>query len=324
MITVKITHPNGWEKNGHWAYRHQILKTEEKKGDFKFLINDSTAECDYWIIHESTDHVERAICNPENVLLVPGEDKGTISSYDPDYVGQFGGIITSRDDIFHPSVIRTFYMCPWSVRKTKEQLLNLHPPKTEDFSAVISNNVSTGTHLKRYAFVNRLKGHFKDKLIWFGKGENWIEDKWDGLERFRYSLAIENYSAPFYFTEKIMDCYCASAMPLYWGCTNITDYFPEQSMVKVDLDDFRKSIALIEGAIDEGTFEKNYKYILEAKERVLLKYNFISGISDIIKSRAKNLQVNRRVIRIKPKSYFDSRSRFRSRVVNILMRRRFL
>jgi hypothetical protein len=95
-------------------------------------------------------------------------------------------------------------------------------------------------------------------------------------------------------------------------------------MVKVDLDDFRKSIALIEGAIDEGTFEKNYKYILEAKERVLLKYNFISGISDIIKSRAKNLQVNRRVIRIKPKSYFDSRSRFRSRVVNILMRRRFL
>src|SRR5687768_17715451 len=52
---------------------------------------------------------------------------------------------------------------------------------------------------------------------------------------YRYSLAIENFSGPYYWTEKVIDCYLSWTMPLYFGCTNLADYFPAESFVQIDI-----------------------------------------------------------------------------------------
>jgi hypothetical protein len=89
-------------------------------------------------------------------------------------------------------------------------------------------------------------------LDWYCKGENPIENKWDGLKAYKYSIAIENSAHLHYFTEKIMDCFLALSMPIYWGCPNILDYFPEKAIILIDINDFTGAITRIEQAIEEN------------------------------------------------------------------------
>jgi len=300
-IRVKLSHPSGWFQHGHWSYTNHFPALNPVWENCHFEINNEAIEdCDVWVIHESLTKSETVTCAPENVVLVISEEKQQVNHYSPDYLKQFGLVITSRDDIQHSNVLRTFNFNPWRVQKTYDQIINANQSKTEDFSVIVSNNVSTAGHLKRYAFANRLKGHFKDRMMWFGKGENAIEDKWDGLYHHRYSLAMENCSVPYYFTEKIMDCFCASTMPVYWGCTNIFDFFPKESIILIDADDYKGSIETIEKAMADRLFEKNYNSILKAKDLTLNKYQFIPAITDIIKTKIDLSEKPKKKIKIRP------------------------
>jgi hypothetical protein len=40
-----------------------------------------------------------------------------------------------------------------------------------------------------------------------------------------FGVAIENVSHRGWFTEKILDCFLLKTIPIYWGCSNIEDYF---------------------------------------------------------------------------------------------------
>jgi hypothetical protein len=40
-----------------------------------------------------------------------------------------------------------------------------------------------------------------------------------------FSLAIENNSEENYFTEKLIDCLATNTVPIYYGCSNIHEYF---------------------------------------------------------------------------------------------------
>ena len=43
-------------------------------------------------------------------------------------------------------------------------------------------------------------------------------DKEQVLIPYRFSVAIESQSYPWYHTEKLFDCFAAKTVPLYWGC----------------------------------------------------------------------------------------------------------
>jgi len=45
---------------------------------------------------------------------------------------------------------------------------------------------------------------------------------------------MENDSVPNYYTEKITDCFATGTVPIYWGATNIGDYFDERGIIKLD------------------------------------------------------------------------------------------
>jgi hypothetical protein len=40
-----------------------------------------------------------------------------------------------------------------------------------------------------------------------------------------FHIAIENTSIKNYFSEKILDCFQARSVPIYYGCKNIGDFF---------------------------------------------------------------------------------------------------
>jgi hypothetical protein len=283
---IKVSHPLNWLNHGHWPYENHFPGRKKEWDIFQFEINnDAVTECDIWVVHESVDKTETVKCNADSVILVVSEETQQVPNYDPKYLDQFSLVITSRGDLVHPNVFRTFNMNPWRVNKTYDEINKAISNKTNSFSAVVSNNVSTAGHLKRFSFAHRLKGHFKNRMNWFGKGENEIKDKWDALYPYRYSLAIENCSVPFYFTEKIMDCYCALSMPIYAGCTNIFDFFPKESLVLVDTNALEEAIEKIEDAILGDRFSKNFDALMEAKNLVLNKYQFIPAVSNVIREK---------------------------------------
>lgn len=64
-----------------------------------------------------------------------------------------------------------------------------------------------------------------------GGGYKPFKEKSLGLAPYRYSVVIENVSEPDYFTEKLVDCILCETVPIYWGCPNIGDFFPEGSII---------------------------------------------------------------------------------------------
>ncbi|MCH9028858.1 MAG: hypothetical protein IH819_04430, partial [Bacteroidetes bacterium] len=80
-----------------------------------------------------------------------------------------------------------------------------------------------------------------------------------------------------YFTEKIVDCFLTWTKPIYFGCPNIKEYFPEGSYEWIDInnpDSINKIPEIIKKPID-------YKSLEEARRLVLYNYNIWPCVSKI-------------------------------------------
>ena len=64
-------------------------------GDYKFIIDESLLECDYWLIY--SDHkliLQKCKCPKENIYFIPAEGHNTSVKYPQKFLDQFGKIIT--------------------------------------------------------------------------------------------------------------------------------------------------------------------------------------------------------------------------------------
>ncbi|MBK6526926.1 MAG: hypothetical protein IPG07_16050 [Crocinitomicaceae bacterium] len=118
---------------------------------------------------------------------------------------------------------------PWHINKTYQELKELDINaliKDRDVSWITSNNNMFSGHEVRLSFIEFLRLE-KFEFDLYGRGFNPIDDKFQGLKNYKYSIAAENYSADDYWTEKIQDCFLSWCMPIYYGCTNLENIFPK-------------------------------------------------------------------------------------------------
>ena len=54
------------------------------------------------------------------------------------------------------------------------------------------------------------------------------------LEKNMFAVAIENTNHRGYFTEKILDLFLLRSIPIYWGCSNIGDFFNLDGVIQVN------------------------------------------------------------------------------------------
>lgn len=104
------------------------------------------------------------------------------------------------------------------------------PKKTKTVSMIASNKIMCLGHAIRHGWIQRLH----DKVDFFGRGFKEIESKEEGLNDYRFSVAIENCSVPNYFTEKIGDCFATGTIPVYLGCSNIDEFFSPDGIVNLN------------------------------------------------------------------------------------------
>jgi len=65
----------------------------------------------------------------------------------------------------------------------------------------------------------------------FGRDTNPIANKAQALHRYAFSIAMENASKDYYFTEKLIDCFLMGTIPIYWGCPSIGDFFDNRGIL---------------------------------------------------------------------------------------------
>lgn len=268
-------------------------------GEHQFFINSDIVECDYWIVYEEIDKSETTICPRENVILITGEPPSYKTYYEK-FLKQFPKIITSHTDIHQHGVFNIQQALPWvigakynresnqwkdSYTKDYDVLTKMKEVKKSKLISVITSTKKfTKGHTDRIEFVERLKKHFGNALDVFGNGINTIEDKWDAIAHYKYHIAIENSSYDHYFTEKIMDTYLSLSYPIYFGCPNLEEYFPEKSFSRINIYDFDQSIRMIENIIDENLYERDLSYLEQSKDLVLNKYNLFPAIVDFLQN----------------------------------------
>jgi hypothetical protein len=177
---------------------------------------------------------------------------------------------------------------PWHINRTYDELMALEvediKEKEDRISWVTSNSLTKPGHKLRMDFKDFLVAENVDFDLW-GRGFNPIEDKFDGIAPYKYSLAIENHSTNDYWTEKISDCFLSWTMPIYYGCKNILEYFPEESMILVDPGKPEEALEKIHKSMSNKRWEKNVKYIKEARELVLNKYQIFPMLANLIKEK---------------------------------------
>ena len=124
-----------------------------------------------------------------------------------------------------PNGIRHPFGTSWVPQDAAEKA-----PKTHHMSLIASAKRDSAGHLLRHEMVDFVQNQGLDVAV-LGRGYAPFEMKQDGLAPYRFSVVIENIREPNYFTEKIVDAVLCEAVPIYWGCPNIGDYFDPACMV---------------------------------------------------------------------------------------------
>ncbi len=152
--------------------------------------------------------------------------------------------------------------------------------KIKHLSCIVSDLHILKGQRKRLEFIQKCMDHgLKYDLM--GKGIHPVDDKWEGLASYRYSLAIENKFIPHYFTEKINDCFLARTIPVYYGCPDLEDYFPAGSFVRIDINKPGEALKIIEG-LDEAEYLKRLPDLEKARDLVLDRYQPLAKMDEII------------------------------------------
>jgi glycosyl transferase family 10 (putative fucosyltransferase) len=287
MITVGIVKD--------WDWPDLLRQTPGGKGVWngvRFSLKPEPT-CDFLVVLNNKMKTEsKARCPRENVWCLMQEPymKGH-TDWMLERLEHFSRVLThhlpsgrSKFAVSQPAI-------PWHVNKTFDQLISLEiPPKPKTLSWVVGNARDLPGHRKRWAFLKYIQQDGSLDIDLFGRAVQFIEDKWDGLAPYKYSLAIENSSSPDYWTEKIADCFLSWSVPIYYGCTNLEDYFPSRSFIRIPIDPPREGFESVKTILEQDNWEKRIPALKEARDRVLNRYQLFPHLSRIIhKQPQRNL-----------------------------------
>ena len=303
MVVIKISTPD-WPLN----LNTQTPKGEGIFGDYQFEINNNCKECDLWIIWGGLQSEETVLVNKSQTIYVTDEAHEK-RKFHSKFLEQFQNIAAVRKDLNHNNIIPIHEFAPWYFGQNYEEITQLKIlKKTKTISIVASDLTWLQGHKDRFAFVNKLIGHFKDKIDVFGRGFNPIGDKFEALAPYKYSIAIENNRLPDYFTEKLSECYLTYTMPIYYGCPNIHTYYSEKSLCLIDIKDHLNAFRTIEEIIDLDPYMEKLASIEESRSLYLNKYHFFPAIIEMVERNfPKNLS-KRKQVTIKPEVFFTTQS----------------
>lgn len=207
------------------------------------------------------------------------------------YQHRFKHVLTFDDDILRrvPNASLMPYGTTWIGKWPRER------PKRFETSFLCGPKLHLEGHLLRHE-VWYARRRFETPIRFFISRHGGPEpepgdpvlgrSKWPLFES-QFHICVENCRMRNYFTEKIMDCFRTYTVPVYWGCTNIGDYFDTKGIVAADsLDEIVEAVnsltpetyASMRGAIEENRrLSERYADYAERLNQKLVDLGYESG-----------------------------------------------
>ncbi len=312
-IKVKLVRRSS-EVDKESGFKRQSPGNEAKWGSCSFTFNPLEKDYDWLVIIDDIPRVipkrvEQVSCPKENTILATTEPT-SITRYGRAFAKQFNYLITNQDEkvLPHSNAIRSQTGNVWYYGKDYDSIASVtHPNKTKKISTVCSNKQQGHTiHKLRYEFTKIMEERIPE-LKRFGRGFNWIETKAEALDDYEFHVAIENHFAPHVWTEKLADAFLGFTVPIYYGCPNVYEYFPKDSLIQIDIHDAEGSIAKIKEIIStEGEYKRRLDAVKEARRRVIEEYNLLAMINNIVENAKEDRSpvsdykiYSRRIMRIR-------------------------
>lgn len=316
MIRIKLT-----TVCPEWPFIRQTPGGKGIWGDCQFLINDDSTECDWWFVVDDPTRTVSAACDASRTVLLTG-DPPSIKSYPEGFLAQFATVITCHDGFRHPGVIHSQQALPWLVGWRKENGQNTFSQdydslkalteikKSKELSVAVTGKAITEGHRARLALARALTDALGDRIdvFFFDSGNSY--DKWDFMAPYKYHVVMENSSCRDYWSEKLSDCILAGAFPIYYGCPNLSDYFPPESFAAFDVRSPGQAVKVIEGCIRDKRYENSFGSLRAARELVLDKYNLFALIAEFVGKEAQR-PANPKPLTIHPMDHFHRRNLIR-------------
>ena len=301
IITVKFL--ARWYQAGQYdQWLRQFPGRQPVWGNCRFVFDREAQTYDWLVVYDdlprngterySLGSVPLACPRRRTILLTT--EPSSVKTYGSDYLAQFGFVVTYQEPwaISHPNLIFShagehwFYgLSAHGVVDYDELKRRQSPAKKSLISTVCSSKKQRHTmHHDRYAFTQRLAAAIPEMDV-FGHGVRDMADKAEAVDPYRYHVAVENQIAPHYWSEKPADAFLGFSLPFYCGCPNLSDYFPAESYIPIDIDDFDGALATIREALATNQYDKRLPAIIEARRRVLDEHNLFALLHRIIRER---------------------------------------
>lgn len=296
-MKVKVTIPGTWDGFSLYEWTGTF---DSSINDIQFFVNSPIDSPDVWLVFDDGIEGDKAFIDRRNIFFMTAEICYPIGRFDEPkghkYLSQFSKLFTMHD-ILDDRKTHTRPFLPWMInanhgystfyetQRGKHYFLNLHSiEKKFDLSVICSTKSFTPEHYLRLKFVAKLKEDLGDRLHWFGNGIEPLKDKWPGIAPYRYHLAIENRFGYDIISEKLYDSFLGLAMPIYYGAPNVHHYYSEDAVQVINIHDYKRAKRHIIDLIESDMAERNYSYLMQAKNRVVERDNWTSRMADIARN----------------------------------------
>ncbi len=303
-------------------YRRMLPDHSPVWGNCRFLFDVDEKDYDWLVVyHDIPDKDSLVIehprhCPREKTILITLEPS-SVTVYGSDYVKQFGTVITFQESwaLPHPNARRRAPGLMWyygysfdaGTALSYDQLRAEKPRKTHLISMMCSSRTGKVTlHTLRRNFSAKLQKDLPELDV-FGHGIQRIDDKAEALRPYQYHIVVENHVCRHHLTEKLADAFLGYALPFYHGAPNTAEYFPRESFIPIDINDYAASLDIIKSTIANNEYEDRLPYIEEARRRVFEEMNMFSVIEREIgeygnvsgPETGPGIIMNRRTLRLK-------------------------
>ena len=181
----------------------------------------------------------------------------------------FDKIFTFDGEILNDISNACFYPCsaaPWYGEHEKSLDDKAYEKKEKDISFLSSNKVMCEMHKKRIETAKYCHRNYLADV--YGKA---IEGDFvrieDVLEKYRFSVIIENDQSDYYFTEKLTNCFAAQVIPVYLGARKIGEFFNTDGIISISGKDLENMEVVLKQCTN-AEYERRLPAILDNYQRV--------------------------------------------------------
>lgn len=164
-------------------------------------------------------------------------------------------------------------------------------PKKRRMSLVSSSYGHQLNYIKRHKLFTSLLNTDLD-IDFFGRGWNISDPRYKGapynkseaLLDYEYSIGIENSNYDNYLTEKFFDLIVCNTVPIYYGCPNVKEIYPQESFIPLQLDGpVERTVEQITEIYNNDSYDDRLPHVLRAKDMYYNKYNAFRFLESLIK-----------------------------------------